>query len=309
MPRITLELRYQIARDIRAGFTNVRLAGLAGISLRRLDREIARCGGRRHYDAEKAEAHRHACGQLSAANHPTINCFEWQKIEACVATRHSPEQARASAGCGMSISAIYRYLRRAKKKSLLKQLRHPQKSGPASRGSMVQRGVALSIHDRPIEVLTRDRVGHLETDSIVGKRNEPTKIVVLLDRATRYVRLALLPDGSAAAVAKIFERWLRDERIPMLTVTSDQGNEFNHLPRLLPNNFYVCDPGKPYQKGAVENINKLIRQYIPKGVSLKRYTQADLNKIANELNDRVRKRLGWKSPKQLLFEVTAAPSI
>lgn len=67
--------------------------------------------------------------------------------------------------------------------------------------------------------------------------------------------------------------------------------------------------GKPYQKGAVEHINKLIRQYIPKGVSLKGYTQAMLNKIADELNDRVRKRLGWKSPKQLLFEVTTAPPI
>lgn len=208
----------------------------------------------------------------------------------------------------MAISTIYRYVHR-EKPCLLQQFRHPKKSGPVPRGNMVQRGVAKSIHDRPMEVLTRDRVGHLEADSIVGKRNQPHKIVVLLDRATRYVRLALVPTGFARAVAKVFERWQRDERIPMLTVTSDQGNEFNHLSALLPDNFYVCDPGKPYQKGAVENINKLIRQYIPKGASLKRYTQARLDKIADELNNRVRKRLGWKSPKQLLFEVTAATSV
>jgi transposase, IS30 family len=309
MLRITLELRYQIAHDLRAGLTNARVAELAGIAPRRLDREIARCGGRRHYDAEKADAHRRTCGQVSAANHPTINCLEWQKIEPLLATRHSPEQARARAGGSMSLSTIYRYLKREQKASLLAQLRHPQKSGPAPRGSMVKRGVAQSIHDRPAEVLTRDRVGHAETDSLVGKRNEPNKIVVLLDRATRFVRLALVPDGSAQAVAKAFERWQRDARIPMLTVTSDQGNEFNHLSTLLPDNFYVCDPGKPYQKGAVENMNKLIRQYIPKGASLKRYTQAMLNKIADELNDRPRRRLSWKSPKQLLFEATTAPSI
>ena len=309
MPHITLEVRYQIAHDIRAGIPNIRIALLTAIKPRRLDREIARCGGRSYYDAEAAQAHRHACGQRSAANHVTIDCLEWQKIEDKVASRHSPEQARASASCTMSLSTIYRYLHRLKKKSLLKQLRHPQKRGPVSRGSMVQRGVAKSIHDRPVEVLTRDRVGHLETDSIVGKRNESDKIVVLLDRATRFVRMALVRDGSARMVAKLFEKWHGDERIPMLTVTSDQGNEFNHLSRLLPDNFYVCDPGKPYQKGAVEHMNKLIRQYIPKGVSLKGYTQAMLNKIADELNDRVRKRLGWKSPKQLLFEVTTAPSI
>jgi transposase, IS30 family len=308
MPQITLELRYQIAREIRAGLTNWRIAQLVNIKPRRLDWELARCGGRRHYDAERAHADRHACGQRSAANHPSIDALEWQKIDAKIASRHSPEQARASTGCGMAISTIYRYVRR-ERPCLLPQFRHPQKSGPVPRGNMVQRGVAKSIHDRPVEVLTRDRVGHLEADSIVGKRNQPNKIVVLLDRATRYVRLALVPSGFAGAVAKVFERWQRDERIPMLTVTSDQGNEFNHLSNLLPDNFYVCDPGKPYQKGAVENINKLIRQYIPKGVSLAPYTQAMLDQIADELNNRVRKRLGWKSPKQLLFEMTTATSV
>ena len=208
MPHITLEVRYQIAHDIRAGIPNIRIALLTAIKPRRLDREIARCGGRSYYDAEAAQAHRHACGQRSAANHVMIDCLEWQKIEGKVASRHSPEQARASASCAMSLSTIYRYLHRLKKKSLLKQLRHPQKRGPVSRGNMVQRGVAKSIHDRP-----------------------------------------------------------------------------------------------------VKHMNKLIRQYIPKGISLKGYARAMLNKIADELNDQVRKRLGWKSPKQLLFEVTTAPSI
>lgn len=308
MLHITLELRYQIAHDIRSGLTNKRTAELAGIFPRRLDHEIARCGGRSHYDAEAAHRHRDECGQSSAANHPTIDAVEWQKIEEKLASRHSPEQARASTGGGMARSTIYRYVQR-EKRHLLKQFRHPKKGGPAPRGSMVKRGVAKSIHDRPAEVLTRDRVGHLEADSIVGKRNEPNKIVVLLDRATRFVRLALVPSGCARAVAKVFEKWQRDERIPMLTVTSDQGNEFNHLSTLLPDNFYVCDPGKPYQKGAVENMNKLIRQYIPKGTSLSRLTQARLTKVADELNDRVRKRLGWMTPKQLLFDQTAATSV
>ena len=71
----------------------------------------------------------------------------------------------------------------------------------------------------------------------------------------------------------------------------------------------ACDPGKPYQKGAVENINGLIRQYLTKGKSLRRVTQAKLNYIANELNARIRKRHGWKSPEQVLSELTAATTI
>jgi len=69
---------------------------------------------------------------------------------------------------------------------------------------------------------------------------------------------------------------------------------------------YACDPGKPYQKGAVENMNKLIRQYIPKSKSLRHITQAKLDWIANELNHRIRKRLGWLSPAALLSKRTAA---
>ena len=92
----------------------------------------------------------------------------------------------------------------------------------------------------------------------------------------------------------------------MLSLTTDQGYEFSALPKLLPDCLYACDPGKPYQKGAVENMNKLIRQYIPKGKSLRHITQAKLDWIANELNQRIRKRLGWMSPAALLSKLTAA---
>lgn len=95
----------------------------------------------------------------------------------------------------------------------------------------------------------------------------------------------------------------------MLTLTCDQGYEFSGLPELLPGRLYACDPGKPYQKGAVENMNGLIRQYLPKGKSLLTVTQAKLDRIAKQLNDRPRKRLGWKSPAQLLSEMTAATPV
>ena len=86
------------------------------------------------------------------------------------------------------------------------------------------------------------------------------------------------------------------------------GCEFSALPQLLPDCSYARDTGKPYQKGQVEYMNKLIRQYILKGISLRNITRAILNWIASELNNRPRKRLGWLSPAKLLLNMTAAPT-
>ena len=311
MKPLTETQRYQIEHDIRLGFSNELIAIGVGFSRRTIEREVSRCGGRTHYRAEDAQTHRRRCAQTSAANHVTIPETVWVPIEDAIRRKLSPEQALQELKLGASASTVYRYLRRCGKTHLRKQLRHyaaSQKRGGKT-GKMAWVNRAKSIHKRPKEVLTRDTIGHLECDSIVGKRNEPHKIVVLIDRALRYVRLGWLPDGSAVVVARHTARWQDDETgIPILSLTTDQGYEFSALPELLPNCLYACDPGKPYQKGQVEHMNKLIRQYIPKGMSLRRMTQAKLDWIANELNQRPRKRLGWLSPATLLSNMTAAPT-
>lgn len=311
MPPLTQTQRYQIAHDIRLGISNARIAIGIGCSCRTIEREVSRCGGRARYDAKDAQAHRHRCVQKSAANHPTIPETVWAPMEQAVARKHSPEQAIHELKLAASRSAAYRYLHRHGKMHLLTQLRHysasQKRGGKAGKMKWVDR--ALGIHERPEAVRTRDTIGHLECDSIVGKRNEPYKIVVLIDRALRYVRLGWVPDGTAAAVARHMARWQHDDTgIPILTLTTDQGVEFSALPELLPGRLYACDAGKPYQKGQVEQMNKLIRQYIPKGMSLRNMTQAKLNWIANELNQRPRKRLGWLSPATLLSNLTSAPT-
>ena len=311
MPPLTETQRYQIEHDIRLGMSNGRIATGIGCSSRTIEREVSRCGGRSQYRAEEAQVDRRRRAQNSAANHPTILETVWLALESAVARKDSPEQTIHALKLEASTSAAYRYLHRGGKMHLLTQLRHyaasQKRGGKAGKMDWVYR--ALSVHKRPKAVLTRDTIGHLECDSIVGKRNEPHKIVVLIDRALRYVRLAWVPDGTAAAVARHMARWQQNAiGIPILTLTTDQGCEFSALPELLPGRLYACDPGKPYQKGQVEHMNKLIRQYIPKGKSLRNMTQAKLNWIANELNRRPRKRLGWLSPAKLLSNLTAAPT-
>jgi IS30 family transposase len=311
MPYLTEAQRYQIEAWIQGGRSNRLIADLLGVCERKVEREIARCGRRGDYRAKAAQVSRNRCASRSAANHPVIAEGDWKFIESAIARKHSPEQILGQNRLHASVSGIYARLRREKKKHLLGQLRHyraKQKRGGGCGGmDWVKR--AKSIHERPREIATRDTIGHCEADCLVGKRNEPHKIVVLVDRALRNFRLGWVPNGSAAGVAKHFKRWLSDQsRLPILSVTTDQGTEFSALPELLPDCLYACDPGKPYQKGQVEHINKLIRQYIPKGMSLRGMTQAKLDWIANEINNRVRKRLGWKSPAALLSELTAAPT-
>ena len=272
-----------------------------------------RCGGRAHYTVERACAHRQKCGRNSAANHPTLPKTFWGPVEAEIRRKLSPEQVVKQLKLSVAASTLYlyryRYLYRFDKKRLLKQLRYYSvgKRRRGRKGKMPWVHHAKPIRERPVEVLTRDKVGHLECDRIVGKRHEPHKIVVLIDRALRYVRLGWVKDGTAAGVAAHMARWQDDASgIPMLSLTTDQGYEFSALPKLLPDGLYACDAGKPYRKGAVENMDKLNRQYIPMGESLRHITQAKLDWIANELNQRIRKRLGWMSPAALLSKPAAA---
>jgi IS30 family transposase len=311
MPPLTYALRYQIEHDIRLGLTNDKIAFALGYSARTVEREIQRCGCRGIYKADVAEQHRQRCAQISAANHPTVTPGVWELVGHGLQKQDSPEQIVQGLALKAHQSTVYRYLHRTGQKSLLKHLRHYNARQKRNGGGKKMYWVdeAKSVHDRPKAILTRDTIGHLETDSIVGKAKEADKVIVLIDRPTRFIRLGIARNGTAAEVANLFAGWQADRSgIPMLSVTSDQGYEFGKLPALLPDRIYVCDPGKPYQKGQVEQVNKLIRQYIPKGRSLRGVTQAKLDGIANRINARIRKRHGWKSPAQVLFEMTAAPT-
>ena len=304
MPPLTREQRYQIECDLRSGFGNAQIAQRLSCSLGVIKREIARCGAPERYTADRATEQRRRCAAKSGANQRRKPPSLWRQVDAAILKKHSPEQIVHVLRLPVSVAAIYRYVHRSVKKRLHQRLRHYTAAKRRGKMNWVKR--AQSIKKRDKAVLTRDCIGHLEGDSIVGLRNEAIKVLVVLDRATRYVRLGLVRDGTAAKVAWHLQGWMRDPRIPILTLTCDQGYEFAHLPDLLPNRLYACDPGKPYQKGAVENINGLIRQYLPKGKSLRHVTQARLDRVADDLNNRPRKRLGWKSPAQVLFEMTAA---
>jgi IS30 family transposase len=175
---------------------------------------------------------------------------------------------------------------------------HSKLTVPASKVRLVG---GVSIDERPAEVDTREVPGHWEGDLIKGEKNR-SEVGVLLERQTRRVVLAQLADAKAVTVREAFEKAFRMTPPALLkTLTYDQGSEMAEHARLAANiniQVYFADAHSPWQKGAIENANGLLRQYLPKGTSLAKYTQAQLDEIAEKLNNRPRECLGWKTPNE-----------
>lgn len=177
--------------------------------------------------------------------------------------------------------------------------RTPRSKGEDRRGQIPD---MLSIHVRPPEVAERQFPGHWEGDLIKGAGNA-SAVGTLVERTSRLLMLVKLPPpkpASAASVLQAFTDKLNGIAQPMRkTLTYDQGLEMARHKELTANTgiaVYFCDPHSPWQRGSNENINGLVRQYLPKGTDLSGYSQQQLDAIADEINNRPRKGLGVRTP-------------
>jgi len=187
-------------------------------------------------------------------------------------------------------------------------LRKPRRKATERRGRMQD---MVNISERDAEVEDRAVPGHWEGDLITGAQNK-SAIGTLVERTTGFVTLLHLPERHGAV--EVEEAMITTiGRLPELlrkTVTWDQGVEMaNHAKITLATHvkIYFCDPHSPWQRGTNENTNGLLRQYFPKGTDLSGYHPDYLEFVANQLNDRPRKRLDWKTPKEALEKLLSNP--
>ena len=184
--------------------------------------------------------------------------------------------------------------------------RRPQSRLVKSDAPRVRFADGLSIHQRPAEVDDRAVPGHWEGDLIKGEKNR-SEVGVLLERQTRRVLVTRLPDARAESVRQAFSETFRLLPPRLLkTLTYDQGSEMAEHARLTSDtgvDIYFADAHSPWQKGAIENANGLLRQYLPKGTNLAKHTQAQLDEIAEKLNNRLRECLGWRTPNEAWAEL------
>jgi IS30 family transposase len=217
----------------------------------------------------------------------------------------------------VSHETIYRSLfiqaRGVLKKELLghlrsrRMMRRSKKSttGGQSRGQIVD---AVSIRERPAEIEDRAMPGHWEGDLLSGASN--THIVTLVERQSRFTMLVKLAGKDTVSVVNALSQQVR--RLPAelrQSMTWDRGMELaNHKDFTIATDVkvYFCDPQSPWQRGTNENTNRLLRQYLPEGTDLSKFTQRQLNAIAQRLNQRPRKTLGFQTPARTLSSNVAS---
>ncbi len=216
---------------------------------------------------------------------------------------------------------IYRYIYlnpRTKRDKLWQYLELHRRKRMKKNGRKVKEfsklSEAIPIGDRPEMVNNRSEVGHWETDNLEGKRSDKSAISVTVERLMRKTKLSKLPAHTAQVKTKAVINNLNQERKInsdfVKSVTFDRGSEnsgYKEIGEKLKVQTYACNPYHSWEKGTVENMNKRIRKFIPKGISVEGITQNYLNLLENKLNNTPRKVLNYLTPNEFQEKLLTLP--
>jgi IS30 family transposase len=322
--RLSIDERVEIRLGIERGQSLRAIAAALGRNVSSVSREVAANGGRHGYAPAIAHRRAHARARRPKPTKLAANPALCERVITDLRQLRSPQQIakRLRADFGddptMSVSheTIYKSLYVQGRGELRRELAACLRTGRAVRkpqGRLERRGHIpgmVNISERPAEVEDRAVPGHWEGDLIMGKNNN-SAVGTLVERSTRFVMLLHLPKGRTAEhvreamAAKILTLPAALRR----SITWDQGKEMAEHAQFSVDtgvDVYFCDPHSPWQRGSNENTNGLLRQYMPKGTSLRSLTAADLDAIADSLNGRPRETLGWMTPSEKLNEVLVA---
>jgi IS30 family transposase len=283
-----------------------------------ISREISRNGGRSRYHMStavtRAEEMRRRPKERKILANPDLETAVMEGLRSKWSPRQISKRLRIDYpelhAMWVSHETIYQTLYVQARGSLRQEVKEALRYGriqrrPRSRASPAREGIKgkVMISDRPPEVADRAVPGAWEGDLIIGK-DGASQIATLVERTTRYVLLVRIPaDRTAERVARLLARAMSN--LPDLfkhSITWDQGREMAEHAKFTVKTgmpVYFCDPHSPWQRGSNENTNGLLRQYFPKGTDLSGYTQAQLNAVADELNDRPRETLHWLKPTEV----------
>jgi IS30 family transposase len=312
---LTLAEREDISRGIASGSSIREIAKGLERAVSTVSREVARHGGRPLYRATEAD---HQAWESALRPKACLLAIH-VKLQKIVAGKlildWSPEQISGwlkrrypeDETMRVSHETIYRSLfiqaRGVLKKELIQHLRSKRRirrsrqsrvSGHRS-GQIVD---AISIRERPAEIEDRAIPGHWEGDLIGGTKN--SHIATLVERHSRFTALVKVRSKDTTTVVAALSRHVR--KLPASlrrSLTWDRGLEMaKHKSFTVATNVkvYFCDPQSPWQRGSNENTNGLLRQYFPKRTDLSGFSQSELDKVAQRLNQRPRKTLGFETP-------------
>ena len=312
---LTVEQRYAIFVMRQKAYKQKDIAEAIGVSKSTISRELNRNCDKRsgkyvmHLAQRKADERKHNKCHYKRFTEPMK-----RKAKKLLKQDLSPEQIAGRSKLEgkemVSHETIYQWIWADKRtggnlyKLLRRQGRKYAKRGSknAGRGFIPNR---VDIEQRPTIVEHKERFGDLEIDTIIGK-NHKGAILTINDRATSRVWIRKLAGKEAATLDKKTTSALRKIKHLIHTITADNGKEFakhEEIAQKLELNFYFCKPYHSWERGANENTNGLIRQYIPKGTDFSEITDKQIKWIENKLNNRPRKRLGYLTPNEKFKQI------
>jgi len=298
--------RYQIFSLMKAGLNCTQIAEILGRSKSTISREIRRNKGGRGYRPKQADrlAQERSIGSRNSRRiEPHVLKAAFERIS----EQLSPEQVAAELPISHETLYQHIYANKADGGLLWKNLRCQKKKRKRYAGGTDRRGQIVGrrpIHERPADVESRRTVGHWEGDTVIGAGHKHA-IVTLVERRSGYARLTKVSHKTSKQVADAVIKKLRSINARVKTITFDNGKEFAEHARIdeaLGSTTYFADPFSSWQRGSNENFNGLLRQYVPKKRHLSTVTDEDLKMIEERLNNRPRKRLGYKTPNQVFHE-------
>lgn len=298
-----------IARMVRAGYAGAEIARTLGKDPSAINRHIACNGGRNAYDVRDVRRRKR---MLRVAAMDTIRILKGALLRMVMRglKKHlSPEQiagALAQKDMVLDASTIYRYIKE-RAPHLRQYLRSQKGKYRRRRGTRIREKTRVQANKRRIDERTaiverRSRIGDWEGDTMMG-RDKRVRIVTFVDRRSGYLIAYLLPRMRAELLTShALERFRRIPKGKRLTLTLDNGVEFSDWERLEEKSgmtVYFAYPYHAWERGTNENTNGLIRQYFPKSFDFNLITEEELAHVVRRLNNRPRKRLGFKSPRQI----------
>lgn len=298
-----------IARMLRAGYTGAEIARTLGKDPSAMNRHVKTNGGKGRYDVREVRRRKHrervdAMQSIRALKGPLL-----RSVVRLLKKHLSPEQIAGVmrlTGNTLVASTIYRYLdeRAPHLKRYLRSSKgkYRRRRGTKMREDAREQAKKRRIDERPAIILRRSRLGDWEGDTMLG-RDKRVRIVTFVDRRSGYLVAYLLPKMRAELLVSLAVAWFR--RIPKKkrkTLTLDNGIEFSDWERLEKQSgmtIYFAYPYHAWERGTNENTNGLLRQYFPKDLDFNLITSEELTHVVRILNDRPRKRLAFKNPRQI----------
>ena len=309
--QLTSEQRYTISVLLQNRTKQKEIAKAINVSPSTVSREIRRNSGvRGRYNWETAQANAVQTKRRKPGNH-SINKDVMEEAKHLLVTEQwSPEQISgvlAKDGKYISHETIYRMIRKDKAEggTLYKHCRHKLKrrAKPVG-GRRISIPNRTSISERPAEVDGK-RFGDFEMDTIVGRGNHGA-IVTLIERSTSMLFMRELEKGkNAKELARTVIHLLSPFKEHVKSITTDNGTEFachEMIGKSLGVTIYFADPYASWQKGAIENANGLIRQYVPKTETFEHVSHQQITKYSKRINIRPRKKLEFKTPHECFYE-------